>query len=142
MKREPVKVSSNLDSQHRGFTLIELLVVVAIIGILAAIVLNQFNEYKQNAFNGTAKSDLRNAITAEEAVYAESQAYIDCADPDTCDTVLPGFRATRDDNGTSPMTTFQMTPAADGESFVGEATHSRGSAGYTYNSAAGIIQEN
>lgn len=58
-----------------GFTLIELLVVVAIIGILAAIAIPQFSEYRKRGYEAQVKSDLRNAATAQEAYYTQTFTY-------------------------------------------------------------------
>ncbi|MHB1265049.1 MAG: type IV pilin protein [Gemmatimonadaceae bacterium] len=61
---------------RKGFTLIELLIVVVIIGILAAIAIPKFANTKEKAYVASMKSDLKNLSTAEEAVFADSLAYI------------------------------------------------------------------
>jgi prepilin-type N-terminal cleavage/methylation domain-containing protein len=58
-----------------GFTLIELLIVVVIIGILAAIAIPQFSTTKEKAFDASARSDLRNLISAQETYFAGEGEY-------------------------------------------------------------------
>jgi len=65
----------NISKKEKGFTLIELMIVVAIIGILAAIAIPQFSNYRTKAFNSAAISDLHTARLAEEAIFADYQVY-------------------------------------------------------------------
>ena len=58
-----------------GFTLIEVMVVIAIIGILVAVALPRFADYRRKSYNSSALSDLRNAKTILEAYYHEHEHY-------------------------------------------------------------------
>ena len=68
-------LSTRMREQRRdddGFTLIELLVVVVIIGVLVAIAVPVYLNYRQGAADKSAQSDVRGAISAMEQYYTDT----------------------------------------------------------------------
>ena len=62
-------------SNQKGFTLVELMVVVAIIGILSAIAIPNFNRYQRNAKKPEGKLVLGEIYTAEVLYQGEKGTY-------------------------------------------------------------------
>lgn len=109
-------------------TLLELLVVVAVIGILAAIAIQQVSLYRARAVDASMRSDLKNAALAMENYYGELLAY-----PSTeASITLYGYRKT---SGVT-MTITLPTPS----SFTLTAARASGSqVSFTYDSTTGLI---
>jgi len=71
---------SGIKKREGGFTLIELLIVIAIIGILAAIAIPQFNQYKARAYDTASKADLHNIYLACKAYWSDTGSDQSCSE--------------------------------------------------------------
>lgn len=105
-------------TNEKGFTLIELLVVVAILGILAAIAIPQYSQYRSESYCARVMSDTKNAFIAMEAFYAHHLTYGSLADTGfegtqnvtvTVDNTDPLTISAIDDTGTCTRGTYTLT---------------------------------
>ena len=119
-------------AREEGFTLIELLVVVVILGILIAIAIPTYLNYRKSAADKSAQSDLRNAITTIEAC-AVNGTYPNAVNPAGVITGCGGERVTMSAN-TSIEYTSTGSPVS---SYRIASTNSGGTKFYCYDSADG-----
>lgn len=93
-----MKSMKMMKKAQQGFTLIELMIVVAIIGILAAVAIPQYQDY-------TVKAKVANALTSIDALKTAVAVCIqeNGGDNSSCDTTadggttgLPAFTATKE----------------------------------------------
>lgn len=71
---------ARLVKKASGFTLVELMIVVAIIGVLSAVAVPNFQKYQAKAKTSEAKVQLAAAYTAEQAFFGDFGIYHSCLD--------------------------------------------------------------
>ena len=121
-----------------GFTLIELLVVVVIIGVLVAIAIPLYSNYRKGAENKSAETDIRGAITAVEQFYTDNgNAYP--ADADGAEGVALSLPALSGGTGQTASVSAGNKLSFRNKStyYVLCAQNSHGQTIYVYNSSSG-----
>jgi type IV pilus assembly protein PilA len=126
-----LKAFSKKEGQ-KGFTLIELMIVIAIIGILAAIAIPQFIQYRQRGYRATVQADAKNAHTAINAYVVDF--------PNTDIATLSGPNVTHE----RPSTKFEGLRASTGNTITisngGVSVSNENLPGYTVSiNASGVV---
>ena len=120
--------SNGIKKTEGGFTLIELLIVIAIIGILAAIAIPQFNQYKARAYDTASKADLHNIYLACKAYWSDTGSDQSCSETEASGANY-GFAA-------SPSVT--VTASGDETGWSATAKHASSSTTFTMNASGNI----
>ncbi|TYT75078.1 type IV pilin protein [Desulfobotulus mexicanus] len=75
--------------KEKGFTLIELMIVIAIIGILSAIALPQYNNHVLRAGRSDARTSLMEAAQQAERFFVRNNTYVNAFGSNEGDNTFP-----------------------------------------------------
>lgn len=118
----------------QGFTLLELMITVAIIGILAAIAIPNYNAYVLRGNRTVAKTILAEVASRQESFFTDRKTYATVLGPGTsppglgypADTFYFGKNGTPSSSATGAL--YAVTLVATATSFTVTATAQAGSA--------------
>jgi len=132
------KLREERQDKEGGFTLIELLVVVVIIGILIAITIPLYLNYKKGANDKGAQSDMRNAINVLEQCNTDNSAYPSALGTASGNSYNAMTGCANQQINFSANTTMAYTSASPYSSYILADGNSSGSGKiYCYNSTKG-----
>ncbi|MSP40614.1 MAG: prepilin-type N-terminal cleavage/methylation domain-containing protein [Deltaproteobacteria bacterium] len=113
---------------NAGMTLLELLIAMAVIGSLAAISIQEFNNHRRRAIDSSMRGELRNAAMAMESYYGENLEY-----PASLSSILlVGYRNTA-------SVTLTITVTSPSSYNLNAARAAGTQASFTFDSATGLI---
>lgn len=115
----------------RAFTLIEMITVVGIIMILSILAISSYLHAKNHAYEISAKYDLHNLITFEEAFFAKRDRY----KPYTGPSDFPGMKLSP---GVTLATAGNPESPAD---FTAQGWHEKTDKLYIYHFDTGLFEE-